>query len=388
VQYADWSTWQRDRLAGPRAAGLARRWRATLAGLPLTLTLPGAPCGGSGPVPGWHARRLPAGLLAGARALAAAQRTTMFVVLAACCGAVAGRRCGQQRLVLGLALANRDQPELGGLLGFFVNSVPLPIDLTGDPRLSTLLHRVASSTANACRDGELPFEQIVAAVNPARDARRSPVVQVSFAHHPPASTGELRLAGCLVQELEPGAGTAKFELTVRVREQEDGGALLSAEYDATLVDGRVVADLVADYVTLLEGAAGHPEARLSDLLPGRPAPAGAPPAAVRPLAGPDGSADAPPAATAAGIAAQAAVTRAAAEVFGVPDIGADEDFFARGGHSLQLLELAARLRRDLGRDIALPVLYASRTVAATAAALERPEGQCRTGEGTKGDDHE
>jgi non-ribosomal peptide synthetase component F len=177
--------------------------------------------------------------------------------------------------VLGLALANRDHPEVGGLLGFFVNSVPLAIDLTENPRLSTLLQRVASSTANACRDGELPFEQIVAAAGPSRDARdagRSPAAQVIFAHHPARSTGVLRLAGCQVKEREPEAGIAKFELTIRVREEEeDGGATLSAEYDATLVDGGAASDLLYDYIALLEAAAGHPEARLGDLLPGQQA---------------------------------------------------------------------------------------------------------------------
>ncbi|MGH3172169.1 MAG: condensation domain-containing protein, partial [Trebonia sp.] len=301
------------------------------------------------PVPGWHARRLSADLLATVRALAVAQRTTVFVVLAACCGAVVGRLSRQQRLVLGLAIANRDHPEVGGLLGFFVNSVPLPIDLSGNPRLSTLLQRVASSTANAYRDGELPFEQIVAAVNPPRTTGRSPVVQVVFAHHPARSNGLLRLAGCLVQERDPEAGAAKFELTIRVREEESGGAVLSAEYDPTLVGGDVASELLSDYIALLEASAGHPEIRLDDLLPGRPP-------------------------------REPAVARLAAEVFGVPDLGPDEDFFARGGQSLQLLELAARLRRELGHDIAIPVLYASRTVAATAAALER--------QGTQGDDHE
>jgi Condensation domain len=287
VQYADWSRWQRDRLAGPRAAGLALRWRAMLAGLPLTLTLPGGPgrthgthctartartaCTARtrrGPVSGWQARQVPADLLADVRALAARQRTTVFVVLAACCGAVVGRLAGQRRLVLGLALASRDHPEVGGLLGFFVNSVPLPIDLTGNPRLSTLLQRIADSTANACTGGELPFEQIVAAVNPPGNTGRSPVVQVMFAHHPAGSTGVLRLAGCLVKERAPAAGSAKFELTIRVREEESGGATLTAEYDATLVDDGAAGDLLADYIALLAAAAGQPEARLGDLLPG------------------------------------------------------------------------------------------------------------------------
>jgi len=270
VQYADWSGWQRDRLAGPRTAELARRWRATLADLPLTLTLPGTQDRAEpGPVSGWQVRQLPAGLLASLRALAAAQRSTLFTVLAACCGAVVGRLAAQQRLVLGLALANRDHPQVGGLLGFFVNSVPLPIDLTENPRLSTLLHRVAASTANAYADGELPFEQIVAAVDPPRDAGHSPVIQIMFAHHPAGSTGILRLAGCLVREQKPETGSAKFELTIRVREEEDGGAALTAEYDATLVDGDTASDLLAGYIALLEAAAGHPDARLGGLPGGR-----------------------------------------------------------------------------------------------------------------------
>lgn len=355
VQYADWSAWQRDQLDTPRAAELARRWRATLADLPLTLTLPGAQGSAhQGPGSGWLAMPLPADLLADARALAAAQRTTVFVVLAACCGAVVGRLAGQQRLVLGLALANRDHPDVGRLLGFFVNSVPLPIDLTENPKLSTLLQRVASSAANAYSGGELPFEQIVAAVNPPRETGRSPVVQVVFAHHPAGSTGVLRLAGCLVQEWERETGTAKFELAVRVREEENGGATLSAEYDAALVDGGAARDLLSGYIALLGAAVGHPEARLGDLLPRRPG-------------------------------CEPTVVQVAAEVFGMPDIGPDDDFFARGGHSLQLLELAARLRRELGHDIAIPVLYTSRTVAAIAAALER---QRRSGRDPKGHDHE
>jgi hypothetical protein len=282
VQYADWSGWQRDRLAGPRVAELVRHWRAVLAGLPLTLALPRPPDHARpGPVSGWQARRLPPGLLTALQALAAARRTSVFVVLAACCGTVVGRLAGQRRLVLGLALANRDHPQVGGLLGFFVNSVPLPVDLTGDPPLGTLLHRVARSTADAYAGGELPFEEIVAAVTPSgkgspggaplRNTGRSPLVPVMFAHHPLRSTGVLRLAGCLVQEREPEMSTAKFELTIRVREEGNGGATMSAEYDAALVDGDGASGLLSDYIALLEAAAAHPEARLGDLLPGRPA---------------------------------------------------------------------------------------------------------------------
>ncbi|MCP3063638.1 condensation domain-containing protein [Myxococcus sp. K38C18041901] len=336
VQYVDWAAWQREQLTAERRESLSRWWREQLSGVPLFLDLvPPRPVLGRGRR--MH-RVLPAGVAEGVRALASAERQTVFTVLAAACGRVLGHRAGREQVLLGLAVANRDLPEVERVLGFFVDTVVLQVDLRGDVDLRALLTRVASATAAAYAHKDLPFEQLVADLRPPRDPTRSPVVQVNFAYHPVGTAGALALHDCEVTELLLDLPSAKFELTVRVEERSDGAFTVWAEYDESLFDSVFIEGLLAAHEEVLRAAT--PDARAS--LPRSP---------------PEGR--------------ERHLSRIFADVLRVASVAPDDDFFLRGGHSLQLVEVAVRIRNEMGQDLSLRELYQHPTVAGIAARLDR-----------------
>ncbi|WNG48286.1 hypothetical protein F0U60_32275 [Archangium minus] len=335
VQYADWAAWQREQLTEQRRAELSRWWRQHLSGLPLMLDLV-PPRRALGRGRRLH-RALPTELAAAVHAFASAERQTVFTVLAAAWGVVLGHFASRQQVLLGLAVANRDLPELERVLGFFVNTVVLRVDLSGDPDFRELLVRVAKATVTAHVHKDLPFEQLVVELAPPRDPTRSPVVQVNFAYHPVGTIGALALHGCSVTEHLQDFPTAKFELTLRIEETSDGRAVAWAEFDESVFDTRFVDGLLSAYVEVLRAIA--PGVPVSRLLPTRST-------------------------------TERALTRIFADVLGVETVGPHDDFFRLGGHSLQLVDIAVRVRAELNRHIGLRELYATPTVAGAAALLD------------------
>ncbi|NMO16212.1 hypothetical protein HPC49_05480 [Pyxidicoccus fallax] len=332
VQYVDWAAWQREQLTGARREALTRWWCQRLSGLPLVLDLvpPRRPMGRGRRM---H-RVLPSEVAASVRALARSEQRSVFTVLAAACGVVLGHQAGREQVLLGLAVANRELPEVERVLGFFVNTVALPVDLSGHPDFRELLTRVAEATAAVNAHKDLPFEQLVAALGPPRDSSRSPIVQVNFAYHPAGTTGVLALQGCEVSDCLLDFATAKFELTLRVEETSDGASVVWAEYDESLFDAGFITRLLSAYEEVLRAATpGVPVARL---LP-------------------------PPTAT------ERVLMRIFSDVLGVETVGPHDDFFRLGGQSLQLVEVAARIRAELGPGLGLRDLYEVPTAAGAAA---------------------
>ncbi|PTL78772.1 condensation domain-containing protein [Vitiosangium sp. GDMCC 1.1324] len=336
VQYVDWAAWQREQLTDPRRAELSRWWCQRLSGLPLSLDLV-PPRRALGRGRRMH-RVLPAEVAAAVHAFASAEHQTVFTVLAAACGVVLGHRASRQQVLLGLAVANRDQPEIERVLGFFVNTVVLRVDLSGDPNFRELLVRVAEATAAAYAHKDLPFEQLVAELAPPRDPTRSPIVQVNFAYHPARTAGVLELHGCSVTEHLLDFAIAKFELTLRVEETPDGASVVWAEFDESMFDIGFIDGLLSAYEEVLRTAA--PGVPVSRLLPTRSA-------------------------------TEKALARIFADVLGIEAVGPYDDFFRLGGHSLQLVDIAVRIRAELGRHIGLRDLYATPTAAGAAALLEQ-----------------
>ncbi|WP_329213162.1 condensation domain-containing protein [Streptomyces sp. NBC_01485] len=282
VQYADWAAWQAHRLTPRREACLAHWWREELSGVPLTVHLAerrmpaaGPPQDGRGGVirpcltpasqAGRAHRPLAPASVDAARSLARGEGRTLFTVLAAVFALVLHHHSGQDRLLIGLAVACREQPEVANILGFLVNTVCLRADLTGDPDVRELLSRVARATADAYDHKDLPFEHLVRGLGPPHDPRRSPVGQVNLAHHPPGTTGVLELPGCLVAERPIDGIQPKFELTIRVEETDDATVALSAEYAPDRYKAAFIHQLLRTYERFLQAAATSPDTRVSRL---------------------------------------------------------------------------------------------------------------------------
>ncbi|HSU17579.1 non-ribosomal peptide synthetase [Longimicrobium sp.] len=258
VQYADYAAWQRRWVDGGAVRAQADYWKATLAGAPELLELP---LDHARPARQDHAGatlplELDEALTAGVKALARRHGATPFMALMAAWATVLARLSGQHDVVIGTPTANRGRREVEGLIGFFVNTLALRVDLSDSPSVATLLGRVKARALEAQQNQDIPFEQVVELVQPARSLAHSPVFQVMFAWQS-APRGTLQLPGLEPAAL-PGAtlATSKFDLSLQLREA-DGRIVGGMEYATSLFEAatveriagylrRAVAEMVAD----------------------------------------------------------------------------------------------------------------------------------------------
>lgn len=239
VQYADFARWQRGWLGGEVLEREVAYWRGKLAGLPPLLDLPtdrprrAAQSFRGGLIrfdwPGSPAHEL--------HELCRAQGASRFMALMAAFAVLLARYSGQLDLAVGVAVANRTRAEIEPLIGFFVNTLPLRVDLSGDPSFGELLRRVRETSLEAFAHQDLPFEKLVDAFRPERNLSHMPLVQVLFAYQN-APFEPLRLEGLTVADMEVDkldTGTAKTDLVVTV---EDTGSGLGGyfQYSADLFE--------------------------------------------------------------------------------------------------------------------------------------------------------
>ena len=155
------------------------------------------------------------------RALSRREAVTLFTTLLAAFQIVLGRHAGQDDVVIGTSVANRNRIETEGLIGFLVNQLVLRTDLSGNPTFRELLRRARETTLDAYANQDVPFEKLVEELAPQRGLSRSPFFQVKlvFLNAQPKSSGPL-----LGLEMEPffdGAMEAKFGLLLLVTETEN-----------------------------------------------------------------------------------------------------------------------------------------------------------------------
>ncbi len=270
IQYADFALWQRRRLQGEVLDAELAYWRHQLAGAPV-LELPA-----DRPRPpvqsfrgGGRSLLLSPERGAALRQLCRDEGTTLFMTLLAAFDVLFQRASGQDDVVVGSVIANRNRAELEGLIGFFVNALALRVDLAGDPSFRTLLDRAREVVLGAFAHQDLPFEKLVAEIQPERDLSRSPLFQVAFVvQNAPAAA--LQLPGlAAVSSGSPEDAveqTAKYDLLFTAVEHARGGVRLSCSYAADLFEAATVARLLEHAAVLLDGVAAHPETRLSGLV--------------------------------------------------------------------------------------------------------------------------
>ena len=278
VQYADYTLWQRDLLGGDDAgrdggvlAGQVEYWRQALAGLPEELALPF-----DRPRPvlpsrrgGFVRWRLDARLHAALADLAREHQATVFMTLHAGLAALLSRMGAGTDIPLGAPVAGRTDEAMHDLVGFFVNTMVLRADLSGDPSFGELLGRVRETGLSAQARQDLPFERLVEVMNPVRSPSRHPLFQVMIGDED-VSPDEWQLPGLRVRAEPFPAVNAKFDLTLGVRQQrgDDGapaGIDAHFEYATDLFDRATVKALAARLTRLLRQAARDPGRRISQL---------------------------------------------------------------------------------------------------------------------------
>jgi amino acid adenylation domain-containing protein len=262
VQYADYAVWQRERVESGTLAPQIDYWRQHLSGTPTVFELP---ADGARPAqPAFRGSVLHTAIstpVSGALiGLAQRESTTPFVLLLTAYAVLLNRYTGQNDFIIGCPVSNRNRSELEPLIGFFPNTLPLRIQISGDPRFHVLLRNLRTLTAQAFANAEAPFEMITDAV--ARSGHQ-PLFQVAFMmqEQPPPRT---TFGDIVIEPIDLDIGTAKCDLTL-VGASGQGGLSLAFEYSTELFAGESVERMSSHFKTLLEEIASNPEARISEL---------------------------------------------------------------------------------------------------------------------------
>ncbi|MGA3706678.1 amino acid adenylation domain-containing protein, partial [Ralstonia nicotianae] len=241
IQYADYAVWQRRWLEGAELQRQGTYWEQALAGAPTLLSLPtdrARPAqqdyaGGSVEV------IFDETLSAGLRKLSQRHGTTLFMTVLAGWSALLSRLSGQEEVVVGSPVANRTRSEVESLIGFFVNTLALRVEVSG-ATVSELLGRVKSQVLEAQAHQDLPFEQVVERVRPVRSLSHSPVFQAALSWLNTEAVGlSLELEGLTIEGVDAGQAAAKFDLTLELRETSEGLAG-SLDYATALFDRETV----------------------------------------------------------------------------------------------------------------------------------------------------
>src|SRR5271166_1052329 len=265
IQYADYAAWQRDWLKGETLERQLNYWKEQLADAPALLELPtDRPRPPVQTFRGGHvvftiSKETTEGLKAIGRRVGA----TPFMTLYAAFAILLSRWSGQEDLVIGSPIAGRRHPATEPLIGFFVNALALRGDLSGNPTFTELLTRVKPMTLEAYAHQDLPFEQLVDALQPERSLSRTPLFQaVLVLQNTPLEAMEL--GGLEAAPVECGYKIAKFDLTLGFEETEEGlrGGF---EYNADLFDASTIRRMEDHFRTLLEGIVADPDRKIVDL---------------------------------------------------------------------------------------------------------------------------
>jgi non-ribosomal peptide synthetase component F/aryl carrier-like protein len=253
IQYADYTVWQRRWIAGEVLQRQLDFWRDHLSGAPAVLELPT-----DRPRPAvqdyagaFFGFQLDAELSANLKALSQRHGTTLFMTLLAAWSALLARLSGQSDVVIGALAANRHRAEIEPLIGFFVNTQALRIDLSGLPSVAELLAQVRATALAAQEHQDVPFEQVVEALSPTRSMAHSPIFQAMFSWQN-APEGRLELPGLQMEPVGVGAPTIKFDLELSLHEAGDciAGHI---GYACALFDHSTIERHVAHWQVLLRG---------------------------------------------------------------------------------------------------------------------------------------
>src|SRR6185295_13533602 len=265
LQYADFAVWQRGWLQGAVLEQQLAYWREQLGGRLPVLELPGDRArpalqsyGGAN-----YSFRLRKELSAGLKELSQREGVTLFMTLLAGFQSLLFRYTGQEEIVVGTPIANRNRGEVEGLIGFFVNTLVLRTKLTGELSFRELLGRVRETALGAYTHQNVPFEQLVEELRPERDLSHTPLFQVLFVLQNTAPQG-LELPGLSLAVEAVESVTAKFDLTLSLAEGE-GGLGASLEYNTDLFEARTMERLACHFEMLLEGMVADPGQRLSEI---------------------------------------------------------------------------------------------------------------------------
>lgn len=255
IQYADYAVWQREWLQGEELERQLSYWKEQLTGAPEVLALPT-----DRPRPAAQSYRgasyefmLSAELTDQLHALSRREEVTRFMTLLAAFNVVLHYETGQDDIVVGTDIANRNRKEIEGLVGFFVNQLVMRTNLSDDPTFSQLLGRTRHATLDAYAHQELPFDKLVEILRPRRNLALAPVFQIKMILHN-VTQSIIEMSGLAVTPIRIDRTTAELDLLLDVVETEKG-LNCSFEYNTDLFGEATIARYAAHVATVLRAVA-------------------------------------------------------------------------------------------------------------------------------------
>ncbi|MGB1060802.1 MAG: non-ribosomal peptide synthetase, partial [Ketobacter sp.] len=265
IQYADYSLWQREWLAGERLDRQLSYWKTRLDGVPV-LELPT-----DFPRPPVHSYdghnqpfQLSRELTAALNDLARQQGVTLFMVLLAGLQVLLHRYSGQDDICVGTPIAGRIRPEVEKLIGCFVNTLAIRSDLKNNPSFLSLLKQVQQNLTGAYDHQDIPFERLVDELGVAREMSHTPLFQVMFVLQNATNTGSFSLPGLEIELLPEESETSKFDITINMRE-ENGQLKGDFEYRTDLFLGQTIGRMLGHFSRILAQLAENPEQGVDDV---------------------------------------------------------------------------------------------------------------------------
>jgi amino acid adenylation domain-containing protein len=266
LQYADFAFWQRHWLQGETLEHLLTYWRERMQGAPPVLELPTD-----------HPRTLtptyqgtnytcllPLILQEEVKRLSRDEEVTLFMTLLAAFLVVLSSVSGQEDIVVGTSIANRQRVELEETIGFFVNTLLLRTDLSGNPSFRKLLWRVRDTCLGAYTHQDLPFELLVEALQPRRQQGRSPFFLIMFQlQNMPTIRSDFK--GVTISSVPVQRENAKFDFTLSISDLTEQ-LRINVEYNTMLFEEDTIKKLIAQYQTVLEQAVMEPDRGIQQFL--------------------------------------------------------------------------------------------------------------------------
>ena len=276
IQYADFSVWQRQWLQGDVLQNQLDYWKQHLAGAPAVLEFPtDRP---RPPVQTYRGARqwltISKEKTESLRSLSMQEGTTLFMTLLAAFKVLLYRYSGQDDIIIGLPVAGRNRVEVEGLIGFFINTLALRTDVSGEPSFRELLRRVKKNALEAYAHQDLPFEKLVEELRLERDMSRNPLFQITFQLVNVSDSVEGALSSPPTQaksvedasefSLDAQNGSAKFDMALDVWEG-DGALSGRMDYSTDLFDEATITRMLGHFQVLLESVIANPDQRVSQL---------------------------------------------------------------------------------------------------------------------------
>jgi hypothetical protein len=264
LQYADYAVWQREWLQGEVLDEQLGYWKRQLAALPVVDLPLDHPRPALQTYRGAHSfSYLPGEMVAALKKISYEQGATLFMTLLAAFKILLSRYTEQDDIAVGTAIAGRNRAETENLIGFFINTLIMRSEASGEQRFPQYLQRVRETALEAYAHQDMPFDKLVEELQPVRDPARSPLVQVAFGLQNAPLDG-LQLSQLQLRPVETEGATARFDLTLWLTE---GAGEMRARwtYNVDLFEEETIRRMQGHFETLLRGIVEGPETRLDDL---------------------------------------------------------------------------------------------------------------------------